>query len=65
MKVLSWISIKLKNYGYGHSAGHPSPAISGGGLNAVLYLISGARGVERGLMSEDWDRDGNEITARM
>jgi hypothetical protein len=48
MKVLSRISIKLKNYGYGHSAAHPSPAISGGDLNAFLYLISGARGVERG-----------------
>ncbi|MDK9709113.1 MAG: tryptophanase [Desulforhopalus sp.] len=34
-------------------------------LNAALYLISGARGVERGTMSEDRDRDGNEITARM
>jgi tyrosine phenol-lyase len=30
-----------------------------------LYLISGARGVERGTMSEDRDRNGNEITARM
>lgn len=34
-------------------------------LNAALYLISGARGVERGSMSEDRDRNGNEITARM
>lgn len=34
-------------------------------LNAALYLVSGARGVERGTMSEDRDRDGNEITARM
>ena len=33
--------------------------------NAALYLISGARGVEQGSMSEDRDRDGNEITARM
>jgi tryptophanase len=34
-------------------------------LNAALYLTSGARGVERGTMSEDRDRNGNEITARM
>ncbi len=34
-------------------------------LNAALYLTSGARGVERGTMSEDRDRSGNEITARM
>ena len=34
-------------------------------LNAALYLASGARGVERGTMSEDRDRDGNEITAKM
>jgi tryptophanase len=34
-------------------------------LNAALYLASGARGVERGTMSEDRDRNGNEITARM
>jgi tryptophanase len=34
-------------------------------LNAAMYLVSGARGVERGTMSEDRDRDGNEQTARM
>jgi len=34
-------------------------------LNSALYLTSGARGVERGTMSEDRDRNGNEITARM
>ncbi len=34
-------------------------------LNAALYLVSGARGVERGTMSEDRDRKGNEIVARM
>jgi tyrosine phenol-lyase len=34
-------------------------------LNAALYLASGARGVERGTMSEDRDRNGDEITARM
>jgi tyrosine phenol-lyase len=34
-------------------------------LNAALYLASGARGVERGTMSEDRDPQGNEITARM
>lgn len=34
-------------------------------LNAALYLASGARGVERGTMSEDRDRNGNEVTARM
>ncbi|MDQ5986560.1 MAG: Tyrosine phenol-lyase [Syntrophus sp. SKADARSKE-3] len=34
-------------------------------LNAAMYLVSGARGVERGTMSEDRDRDGKEITARM
>jgi tyrosine phenol-lyase len=34
-------------------------------LNAALYLISGARGVERGTMSEDRDRDGKEVTAKM
>lgn len=34
-------------------------------LNAALYLASGARGVERGTMSEDRERDGNEITAKM
>jgi tyrosine phenol-lyase len=34
-------------------------------LNAAMYLISGARGVERGTMSEDRDHDGNEVTARM
>jgi len=34
-------------------------------LNAALYLASGARGVERGTMSEDRDRNGNEITAKM
>ncbi len=34
-------------------------------LNAALYLASGARGVERGTMSEDRDRGGNEITAKM
>jgi tryptophanase len=30
-----------------------------------MYLVSGARGVERGIMSEDRDRNGKEITARM
>jgi tryptophanase len=34
-------------------------------LNAALFLASGARGVERGTMSEDRDRSGNEITAKM
>ncbi len=34
-------------------------------LNAALYLVSGARGVERGTMSEDRDRKGDEIVARM
>jgi len=34
-------------------------------LNSALYLCSGARGVERGTMSEDRDRSGLEITARM
>ncbi len=34
-------------------------------LNAAMYLVSGARGVERGSMSEDRDRDGKEVTARM
>jgi len=34
-------------------------------LNAAMYLVSGARGVERGIMSEDRDRNGKEITARM
>jgi tyrosine phenol-lyase len=34
-------------------------------LNAAMYLVSGARGVERGTMSEDRDRNGKEITARM
>ncbi|HMK64191.1 MAG TPA: tryptophanase, partial [Thermodesulfobacteriota bacterium] len=34
-------------------------------LNAALYLASGARGVERGTMSEDRDPQGNEIVARM
>jgi len=34
-------------------------------LNAALYLTSGARGVERGTMSEDRDRNGKEVTARM
>ena len=34
-------------------------------LNAALYLTSGARGVERGTMSEDRDRSGKEVTARM
>jgi tyrosine phenol-lyase len=34
-------------------------------LNSALYLCSGARGVERGTMSEDRDRSGNELTARM
>ena len=30
-------------------------------LNAAMYLVSGARGVERGTMSEDRDRNGKEI----
>jgi tryptophanase len=34
-------------------------------LNAAMYLVSGARGVERGTMSEDRDRSGKEVTARM
>ena len=34
-------------------------------LNAAMYLVSGARGVERGTMSEDRDRAGNEVVARM
>jgi tryptophanase len=34
-------------------------------LNSALYLSSGARGVERGTMSEDRDRSGSEIIARM
>jgi tryptophanase len=34
-------------------------------VNAAMYLVSGARGVERGTMSEDRDRSGKEITARM
>jgi tyrosine phenol-lyase len=34
-------------------------------LNAALYLVSGARGVERGTMSEDRDRSGKEVIARM
>jgi tryptophanase len=34
-------------------------------LNAAMYLVSGARGVERGSMSEDRDRSGKEVTARM
>jgi len=35
-------------------------------LNAALYLASGARGVERGTMSEDRDHEtGEELTARM
>ena len=34
-------------------------------LNAAMYLVSGARGVERGTMSEDRDRNGKEITAKM
>jgi len=34
-------------------------------LNAAMYLVSGARGVERGTMSEDRDRNGDEIVARM
>jgi tyrosine phenol-lyase len=34
-------------------------------LNAALYLTSGTRGVERGTMSEDRDRNGNEVKARM
>jgi len=35
-------------------------------LNAALYLVSGARGVERGTMSEDRDpKTGQEVTARM
>jgi len=35
-------------------------------LNAAMYLVSGARGVERGTMSEDRDpKTGQEVTARM
>jgi tryptophanase len=35
-------------------------------LNAAMYLVSGARGVERGTMSEDRDpKTGKELTARM
>ena len=34
-------------------------------LNAAMYLVSGARGVERGTMSEDRDRNGKEMIARM
>jgi len=34
-------------------------------LNAAMYLVSGARGVERGTMSEDRDPNGEEIVARM
>lgn len=34
-------------------------------LNAAMYLVSGARGVERGTMSEDRNRDGSERIARM
>ncbi len=34
-------------------------------LNAAMYLVSGARGVERGTMSEDRDRNGKEVTAKM
>jgi len=35
-------------------------------LNAAMYLASGARGVERGTMSEDRDpKTGQELTARM
>ncbi|SEM63978.1 tryptophanase [Syntrophus gentianae] len=34
-------------------------------LNAAMYLVSGARGVERGTMSEDRDAKGDEIVARM
>jgi tryptophanase len=34
-------------------------------VNAAMYLVSGARGVERGTMSEDRDRSGKEVTARM
>ena len=34
-------------------------------LNAAMYLVSGARGVERGTMSEDRDRSGKEVTAKM
>ena len=34
-------------------------------VNAAMYLVSGARGVERGTMSEDRDRSGKEVPARM
>jgi len=34
-------------------------------MNAAMYLVSGARGVERGTMSEDRDSNGREITAKM
>ena len=39
----------------------PQSKYIAGSLAAAMYLASGARGMERGTLSTDRDRDGNEV----
>lgn len=36
-----------------------------GAMHSALYLAAGIRGTERGTLSEDRDKDGNEVIAKM
>lgn len=39
----------------------PQSQYTAGSLTAALYLVSGARGMERGTISMDRDKDGNDV----
>ncbi len=41
----------------------PSLQYTAGALSAAIYLVSGARPMERGTISTDRDKDGNEVAA--
>ncbi len=43
----------------------PQQEYPAGALAAAIYIVSGARGMERGTMSEDRDTNGNETLSNM
>ena len=43
----------------------PQQEYPAGALAAAIYIVSGARGMERGTMSEDRDENGNETLSNM
>src|SRR5699024_4872078 len=43
----------------------PQEEYPAGALAAAVYIVSGARGMERGTMSEQRDENGNEVLSNM